>query len=168
MVCKSPRVTVAWEIEKQAKRDKFPDPSSYKPKYSHVDPQLLGCFKFTDQRNGDLEECGRIGREQGPYLTKKYEMVDPKLRYPRIYKPIPVKKPEKVDLSPCRYNMDDSYKASQLPKPKFYINRLPFDRFIDKAIKSKQWCPLPGKYDQEKGKLGTNSFVTKGFSKGWK
>lgn len=63
MTSKSPRITHAHEIEKQAKKDRFPEPSTYKISHSGVDPKILGAFKLKSDRCGYIDECAIIGKE---------------------------------------------------------------------------------------------------------
>ena len=86
------------------------------------------------------------------------------MKYPKIHKPPEKKKTEKTSLSPTSYNSMDSFKNSQVTKPKFYISKYKIDNFINKAIKQKKWVPGMGHYEHEKGK----DIITKGAAKGWK
>jgi len=45
-LCKSPRHTVAGEIEHKAKRINDPSPDAYKPIDKHVTPRVLGAFNL--------------------------------------------------------------------------------------------------------------------------
>ena len=46
MYNKSPRITMAVEIEKTQKKNAFPEPASYKPQMKYVENRTLGCFNF--------------------------------------------------------------------------------------------------------------------------
>lgn len=50
MTSKSPRTTVAGEIEKLEKKKKFPAPDSYKPGFKLVENRTLGCFSLKSDR----------------------------------------------------------------------------------------------------------------------
>jgi len=63
-------------------------------------------------------------------------MVDAKLRYAKMYKPSPPKPTEKTSLSPSSYMVNDSYKNTQLPAPRFYISKYKHSNFIAQAEKS--------------------------------
>ncbi len=117
MHSKSPRVTMAVEIEKTVKKNAFPEPASYKPSTRVVQNRTLGCFNFKCDRSGYLEEAGLIGKQQAPFVDKNYSQVDRNPKYPKIYNPAPVKPVEKVNLSPTSYNFDESYKTTQLKSP---------------------------------------------------
>ena len=107
---KSARVTVAGEIEKNEKKKKYPEPATYKIGHKLTEGRTLGCFSLKSDRNGYLEEAMVIGKEQAPYFDKKYSLVEPKLKYPKIWKPTPEKPAEKSSLSPTSYQPSESYK----------------------------------------------------------
>ena len=111
MTTKSPRVTEALEIEQKAKKNKFPDPSSYKPDFKSTDPKILGCLKSKEDRVNEFDHASVIGKESAPYPPneKNYSEVDVKLRYAKIYKASPPKPTEKSNLSPSSYNATDSF-----------------------------------------------------------
>lgn len=141
---KSPRITVAGEIEIQEKKKKFPEPATYKIEHRLVENRTLGCFGFKSDRSGYLEEAAVIGKEQMPYFNKNFDSVDPKLRHPIIWKPVPEKPVEKSSLSPASYKPDDAYLNTQVVKPRVYISKYKYENFINTEIKSKKWVPGPG------------------------
>ena len=61
MVSKSPRITEAEEHQKREKKNKYPEPSTYKINYKRVEPSPKGCFKWTADRSGYLEEAMYVG-----------------------------------------------------------------------------------------------------------
>lgn len=152
------------EIENKSRKNKYPCVAQYQLDYKLIEKKLQGCFNFTQQREGYIDEAQRFGKESSPYVTKKYDAVDPKQKYPRMHKPSPEKKTEKQSLSPASYQPMDSFKGSQLPKPKFYISKHSFKGFIHKEVSLKKHVPGSGAYDHEKGK----NVITKGLAKGWK
>uniref|UniRef100_A0A7S3FZ33 Uncharacterized protein n=1 Tax=Strombidium rassoulzadegani TaxID=1082188 RepID=A0A7S3FZ33_9SPIT len=164
MHAKSPRVTMVGEIQKTQKKNSFPEPASYKLSTTLIDRRPKGCFNFKSDRNGYIEECYLIGKNSPLVFDKQYSQVDPNPKYPKCYKP-PEKKPlQKSSLSPTSYEPSDSFKNSQLVKPKFYISKYKYENYISAQIKQKKWVPGSGAYDTDKGK----NIITKGASKGWK
>lgn len=67
MTSKSPRITEAIEIEKRAKKNKFPDAATYKPNFKQTDPKILGSFGLKSDRSNDFDQAAVIGKEQAPY-----------------------------------------------------------------------------------------------------
>ena len=162
---KSARLTVASEIERNEKKKKFPEPASYKLQHNQVETRTLGCFDFKSDRSGYLEEAAVIGKEQAPYCNKNYSSVDPKLKHPHIWKPVPEKPKEKSSLSPTSYKPDESYRNTQIKKPKVYISKYKYENYMNTEIKNKKWVPGPGTHNfNPKGEM----FLTKGSAKGWK
>jgi hypothetical protein len=92
---KSPRITVAGEIERIEKKKKYPEPATYKINHRLTEGRTLGCFSLKGDRCGYLDEAAVIGKEQAPYFDKKYSQVEPKLKHPKIWKPRPEKPVEK-------------------------------------------------------------------------
>ena len=54
-LCKSPRNTIAMDVESTAKREPRPAPSAYNPK--PVQPRLKGCFNFKSDRVGQIDDA---------------------------------------------------------------------------------------------------------------
>ena len=163
MTSKSPRITHAVEIEKQAKKDRFPECTTYKISHAGHDPKILGAFRLKSDRCGYIDECAVIGKAQAPYSTNGYNQVDTKLRYAKIYKPSPVKKEEKSSLSPASYKVYDSFINGTQAAPKFYISKYKYVNYINSDISNKKWVPGSGAYAHDKA-----SNMTKGLAKGWK
>lgn len=130
MVTKSPRTLQSEEIAKHAKKYKTPEAATYHLKHNITESKITGCFNFQSPRTGYLEEAALIGKEQAPFTNKKYHVIDPKFKHVNIYKPLPLKKPEKQSLSPTSYDHLDSFKKSQDPKPRFYISKYKYENFI--------------------------------------
>lgn len=92
-------------------------------------------------------------------------LTEEKLKYPKIYNPVPEKPKEKTSLSPASHNPMESFKSTQGKKPNVYISKYRNENFIESVQKRKKWVPGAGTYKiSEKGE----SFVTKGLAKGWK
>lgn len=125
---------------------------------------MKGCFKYSSDRCGYIDECGVKGKESAPYYKKNYARIDAKMRTTTIYKASPPKPVQKQSLSPTSYEPLDSFIKSQRPSPRFYINKGRLNNFVDHAIKNKSWVPGMGKYDHNRGL----HIITKGASKGWK
>lgn len=81
--------------------------------------------------------------------------VDPKKKYQIIKNDEP---------SPTSYDVDSSYKSTQVSKPKFFISKSKITMLSDKAAKDKSYVPGVGSYEFEK----SYDRITKGASKGWK
>ena len=121
MVSKSPRVTEAEEMQKRQKKNNYPEPSTYKVNFKRVDPQLRGCFKWSSDRVGYLEEAMYRGQKSPAYKTPSYAAVEKKPRFAKMWKEAPPKEVKKTSLSPTSYEVDKSFKESQLSKPRFFI-----------------------------------------------
>ena len=91
LTSKSPRVTHAEELINQVKKDKFPDVGTYKKSFSTQDESVKGCFKYSSDRCGYIDECGVKGKESAPYYKKNYARIDAKMRTTTIYKASPPK-----------------------------------------------------------------------------
>ena len=61
MTTKSPRITEAMEIEKKAKKDKFPDASTYRPDFKSVETKILGCLKTKEDRANEFDTAAFMG-----------------------------------------------------------------------------------------------------------
>lgn len=81
-----------------------------------------------------------------------------------IYKAPPEKHVKKTDLSPASYDRGTSFIKSQLPKPRFYIDKGKYENFMNKTLKNKKWVPGSGSYDPDKA----TRYLTKGAARGWK
>lgn len=66
--------------------------------------------------------------------------------------------------SPVTYNLEESFKSTQLIKPRFFIRKGTVPSYAVEVSKKKSFVPAPGQYDIDKASL----FMTKGASKGWK
>ena len=66
--------------------------------------------------------------------------------------------------SPVSYEVDNSFKSTQLIKPRFFIPKGKIVSYPVEVSKRKSFIPSPGAYEIEK----SYSMITKGASKGWK
>lgn len=66
--------------------------------------------------------------------------------------------------SPVSYNLEESFKSTQLIKPRFFIRKGNVPSYAVEASKRKSFIPAPGQYDIDKA----SSVMTKGASRGWK
>lgn len=66
--------------------------------------------------------------------------------------------------SPVSYNLEESFKSTQIIKPRFFIRKGTVPSYAVEASKRKSFVPAPGQYDIDKA----NSVMTKGASRGWK
>ena len=106
-----------------------------------------------------------IGKEQAPYQNKNYSLVEPKLHYPRIQKPVPEKETPKTSLSPASYKPMETFLNTQVVKPKVYISKSKYENYINTDLKRNKWKPGPGAHTfNPKGEM----FLTKGSARGWK
>ena len=80
-----------------------------------------------------------------------------------MYKASPPKPVEKSNLSPTSYTVNDSFKSTQLPAPKFYISKYKYTNYMGANEKNNKWKPGSGAYNQE-----IPAMLTKGAAKGWK
>ena len=79
-------------------------------------------------------------------------LTEEKLKYPKIYNPVPEKPKEKTSLSPASHNPMESFKATQGKKPNVDISKYRNDNFIDSVQKRTKWVPGAGTYKiSEKG-----------------
>jgi hypothetical protein len=74
------------------------------------------------------------------------------------------KGPDILHPEPGTYDVDGSFKSTQLLKPRFFIPKGKIVSLAVQASKQKSFVPPPGWYDID------NAFkvLTKGASKGWK
>lgn len=68
------------------------------------------------------------------------------------------------DPSPCSYDLDGSFKSTQLLKPRFFIPKGKNICIAEEAAKRKKFVPPPGSYNLE----SAYKTMTKGASSGWK
>lgn len=66
--------------------------------------------------------------------------------------------------SPVSYNLDESYKMTQLIKPRFFIPKGNRVSLFEEYSKKKKFVPPTGQYEIEKA----YNVITLGASKGWK
>ena len=62
-------------------------------------------------------------------------MTEEKLKYPKIYNPVPEKPKEKTSLSPASHNPMESFKSTQGKKPNVYISKYRNENFIESVQK---------------------------------
>ncbi len=91
--------------------------------------------------------------------TPKVKIVAPKLGPGESAK---IKKND--DPSPVSYDVEKSYKTSQIITSKFVISKSKFLKFADKMAKEKSFVPGAGTYNPEK----SFELSTRGLAKGWK
>lgn len=166
LTSKGPRKFISEEIAHFAKKNKKPDPGAYEIKTKE---RLLGALNLKDDRTTFADEALYMGKTLvGPY-DAKYGLVEERARTARYYplkeeKESNSQKEKAKSPSPVAYNMDESFKATQLIKPRFFIRKGNYVSLAEEASKKKKFVPPPGAYNHEKA----YDAITKGASKGWK
>ena len=166
MTSKGKRKFFSEEIADWAKKNKKPDPGTYEIKNKE---RLLGALNLKDDRTTFADEAGYLGQFVVPPYEAKYDLV-----YDRspTGKFLPMREDketrssvEKAKLpSPVSYNMDESFKMSQLIKPRFFIPKGNKVSLPEEYSKKKKFIPPPGQYEVDKA----YNVITKGASRGWK
>jgi len=106
------------------KKDKFPEPPTYKLGYKLVDQRIPGQYHTTEQRSGYLEEIEYLAELEAPAKVKdkNYNQIDAKFRAATIY-PASPRKSTKVGppdhLGPATYEVHAAFTGSQLPNASF-------------------------------------------------
>jgi len=164
MVCKSPRVTEAMQINIDSKKRKSPGVGEY-----NISPKrkMVGGTQSKMPRITFSEEAMIISKQAPGYVTKNYKHTEKKQYSYEMQKPPPKNQKEKPVnplVGPASYNVDDAFKQSQLRSPRFYISKFETDNYIDSKLKQAKGKPGIGQYDVTAG----DNYVTKGLSKGWK
>lgn len=154
------------EIEDLAKKYKKPDPGTYEIKNKQ---KLLGALNLKDDRTTFADEALYLGKKIVPPYDAKYEQVQERSPIPKMYAPKEDKETrageEKAKSpSPVSYNLEESFKSTQLIRPKFFIRKGNVPSYAVEASKRKSFVPAPGYYEIDKA----NSVMTKGASRGWK
>ena len=87
---KATRHTMATDIERKAKRDLKPDPSTYSPTHKGVEPILKGAFNLQADRTdtGFLAEPLYAGQKSPRFYDKRHSLVEKRVVTKPFYKPI--------------------------------------------------------------------------------
>lgn len=154
------------EIQDYAKKNKKPDPGAYEIKNKQ---KLLGALNLKDERTTFADEALFLGKRVVPPYDAKFEQVQERSPIARMYllKEATESKAsaeKAVQPSPVSYNLEESFKSTQLITPRFFIRKGTIASYAVEASKRKNFVPAPGHYDIDKA----NSIMTKGASKGWK
>jgi hypothetical protein len=166
MTSKGKRKFISEEIAEYAKKYKKPDPGAYDIKSKE---RLLGALNLKDDRTTFADEAGYLGKFVVPPYESKFDLV-----YERspTGKFLPLREDKEMRSSveraklpsPVTYNLDESFKMSQLIKPRFFIPKGNRVSLPEEFSKKKKFVPPPGQYDIDKG----YNAITKGASRGWK
>ena len=163
---RSPRITQTQEIEKLEKKFSKPGPGAYTIKEKH---KVKGAFNLQDSKGSFLEESEFLSMQTPAAIyEKKYDQVQKKAPTLKIHPDNKKEDPIIVPKSklPCIGSYEDieSYKNTQLSKPRFFMSKAKVLKRHEEVAKSKMYIPGVGKYDTE------NSFnkSTKGLARGWK
>lgn len=127
------------------------------------------ALNLKDDRTTFTDEALYLGKKVIPPYDAKYELVYERSPVPRMY---PLKEgteskgseEKEARPSPVTYNLEESFKSTQLIKPRFFIRKGNVPSYAVEASKRKSFVPPPGQYDIDKA----SSVITKGASKGWK
>ena len=166
LTSKGKRKFISEEIELYAKKNKKPDPGAYEIKNKD---RLLGALNLKDDRTTFADEAGYLGKSLVAPYDSKFELVFERSPTGKF---LPLREDketrssiEKAKLpSPVSYNLDESFKLTQLIKPRFFIPKGGKISLPEEASKKKKFLPPPGHYEIEKA----YNVITKGASKGWK
>ena len=146
MTSKGKRKFFSEEIAEYAKKYKKPDPGAYEIKNKE---KLLGALNLKDERTTFADEAGYLGKFVVPPYEPKFSQVEDRSPTGKF---LPLREDketrssiEKAKLpSPVTYNMDDSFKLSQLIKPRFFIPKGNRVSLPEEVSKKKKFVPPPG------------------------
>jgi hypothetical protein len=166
MTSKGPRKFISEEIAHFAKKNKKPDPGAYEIKTKE---KILCALNLKDDRTTFADEAGYLGKLKIAPYDSKFTLVEERARTARYYplkeeKDTASAKEKAKSPSPVTYNMDESFKSTQLLKPRFFIRKGNYLSLAEETSKKKKFVPPPGAYNHEKA----YEVITKGASKGWK
>jgi len=149
---KAPRLSIADVIEKESQRNQKPEPGSYNPKSQD---RIVGAFNLKSEKSpGFISDAQYLSQNSPGFHEAKYDLVTHKSLATKFYKsdkPI-----SRIDVSksnsppPGSYDIEKSFKETQLQKPRFFISKGEILRFSDLAAKHKKQVPPPGAYDFDK------------------
>jgi Sperm-tail PG-rich repeat len=144
----------------------MPDPGAYEVK---VKQRLLGALNLKDERTTFADEALYLGKSLIPPYDSSFNIVHERTLtakfFPMRQKPEgPKAKVPDLSPEPCTYDVDGSFKQSQLIRPRFFIPKGKIVSLSVQASKQKSFVPPPGSYDIDKG----YDKITKGAAKGWK
>lgn len=173
---KEPRRTPAMQVAATARKNNFPNPHTYKPDEKHTRKNHKACLSFKGDRTNFISDAQFRGAMSPQYHRKNHELTESRVMTPKY------KAPGKADLagpaflrqtvaskliSPVTYKATESYKSTQLNKPRFYSNKQKGGSLIDQAVKKSKNTPGAGTYDLKQIDKGYQ-MTTRGASRGWK
>eukprot|EP00347_Sterkiella_histriomuscorum_P017488 403349166 len=164
---KSERITLPTEIEKTSRRELKPGPGTYDNKQNE---RILGAFNLKGIKSSSFIDEAQFLSSQSPTSYEcKFDSVYERSPIVRMIAPkTKIGDNSKIiknnDPSPVTYEVEKSYKSTQLNQNKFVISKSKILKFADQFAKDKKFVPGAGTYNPEK------SFdkITLGASKGWK
>jgi len=165
LTSKGKRKMFSEEIEDLAKKYKKPDPGAYEV---NIKEKSLGALNLKDERTTFADEANYLGKKVVPPYDAKYDIVFERTRTAKF---LPISKGKDDDKSdsargpsPITYDVDGSFKKSQLIKPRFFIPKGKIISLPVQASNQKKFVPPPGAYDIDK----SYKVMTKGAAKGYK
>lgn len=84
---KGQRKTLPIEIEAYNKKNNFPAPSHYKPDDKLTTTAHKACLNFKEPRIGFFHEAMFRGATSPVYYSRKYELVEDRIRAPKYKAP---------------------------------------------------------------------------------
>ena len=153
---------ISEEIEDLAKKQKMPDPGAYEAKTKE---KILCALNLKDDRTTFVDEALFLGKKVIPPYDAKLDLVTERSPVARFYaereKP---KRKASPQPEPGTYDVEASFKKSQLFKTKFFLSKSKKISIAVQASKQKSFVPPPGVYDLDK----SYKCMTKGAAKGYK
>ncbi len=120
MTSKGKRKMLSEEIEDYAKKYKKPDPGTYEIKHSE---RLIGALNLKDDRTTFVDEALYLGKTYVPPYDAKFNVIYNRSLTAKFF-PLKTKesrgRPE-ISPEPGTYDAENSFKQSQLIKPRFFI-----------------------------------------------
>ena len=115
------RKFISEEIEDQAKKQKMPDPGTYEAKAKE---KILCALNLKDDRTTFVDEALYLGKKVLPPYDAKLDLVTERAPITRFYaekeKP---KRKASPQPEPGTYDVEGSFKKSQLFKTKFFLSK---------------------------------------------
>ena len=126
---KSPRITEAEAMAIRQKKLNEPGVGKYNISPKERVPQILSS---KTPRITSLEEAMYLSKAAPGYVTKNHKLTEERSKSYFMPKPPAKEKDKKAKeiVGPATYNVDDAFKNSQLPSPRFYVSKYKTDNYI--------------------------------------
>jgi len=164
LTSKSKRKFISEEIADLAKKEKKPEPGTYET----MPKEKIHCpLNLKDERTTFVDEALFLGKKVIPPYDAKLDLITERSPVARFYPDKSKERPKRKSSpqpEPGTYDVEGSFKKSQLFKTKFFLSKMKRVSIAVQASKQKSFVPPPGVYDLDR----SYAVMTKGASKSYK